>query len=102
MSVKIVIERKFKERVLPETLRTIDEIRMLALRSRGYIGGETIVNMKDGREVAVLSAWSSLEDWTAWYDKKDWEELEKQLFPNLVEPAKIRAFMPGADFEKLE
>jgi len=101
MSVKIVIERRFKEKVLPETLKIIDEIRMLALRSRGYIGGETIVNMEDNREVAVLSAWSSLEDWTSWYEKKDWEELEKSLRPALEEPAKIRAFMPGADFEKI-
>ena len=101
MSIKIIIERRFKEKVLPETLRTIDEIRMQALRSRGYIGGETIVNMRDNREVSVISAWSSLEDWTSWYDKKEWEELERRLLPNLVEPAKIRAFMPGADFEKL-
>ena len=101
MSIKIIIERRFKGNVLSETLRTIDEIRMQALRSRGYIGGETIVNMEEDREVAVISAWSSLEDWTSWYDKKEWEELEKRLLPNLVEPAKIRAFMPGADFQKL-
>lgn len=101
MSIKIIIERRFKEKVLPETLRTIDEIRMQALRSRGYIGGETIVNMRDNREVSVISAWSSLQDWTSWYDQKEWEELERRLLPDLVEPAKIRAFMPGADFEKI-
>lgn len=32
MSIKIIIERRFKEKVLRETLRTIDEIRMQALR----------------------------------------------------------------------
>ncbi len=101
MSIKIVIERRFKEKVRPETLRTIDEIRMQALRSRGYIGGETMVNLKDNKEVSVISAWSSLEDWTSWYEKREWEALEKELLPYLVEPANIRAFMPGADFEKL-
>lgn len=101
MSIKIIIERRFKEKVQPETLRTIDEIRMQALRSRGYIGGETLVSMEDNREVSVISAWSSLEDWKSWYDTKEWEGLEKSLLPDLAEPAKVHAFMPGADFEKL-
>ncbi|MBE9542843.1 MAG: antibiotic biosynthesis monooxygenase, partial [Proteobacteria bacterium] len=51
MSIKIVIERKFKEAVVLETLEIIDEIRMKALRDRGYIGGETVVNVDDDREV---------------------------------------------------
>jgi len=100
MSIKIVIERKFKEAVVLETLEIIDEIRMKALRDRGYIGGETVVNVDDDREVVVFSAWSSVDDWKTWYDKKEWEELEKKLAPNLVEPVKIRAFMPGADYVK--
>ena len=100
MSIKIVIERKFKEAVVQEILEIIDEIRIKALRDKGYIGGETIVNVDDDREVLVVSAWSSVEDWKTWYDKKEWEELEKKLTPRLEEPAKIRIFMPGADYAK--
>ena len=100
MSIKIVIERKFKEAVVPETLEIIDEIRMQALRDKGYIGGETVVNVDDDREVLVFSAWSSVEDWKTWYDKKEWEGLEKKLAPQLVEPVKIRALMPGANYKK--
>ena len=54
MSIKIVIERKFKEAVVPETLEIIHEIRVKALRDRGYIGGETVVNVNDDREVLVF------------------------------------------------
>ena len=100
MSVKIVIERKFKEAVSPEILEVIDEIRVKALRDRGYIGGETVVNVDDDREVLVFSAWSSVDDWKTWYDKKEWEELEKKLIPLLDDTVKIRAFMPGADYAK--
>jgi heme-degrading monooxygenase HmoA len=100
MSIKIVIERKFKEAVVPETLEIIHEIRVKALRDRGYIGGETVVNVDDDREVLVFSAWSSADDWKTWYEKKEWEELEKKLAPNLVEPVKIRALMPSADYVK--
>ncbi len=100
MSVKIVIERKFKEAVVPEILQIIDEIRIKALRDRGYIGGETVVNCDDDREVLVFSAWASVDDWKSWHEKKEWEELEKELAPLLEEPVKIRAYMPGADYAK--
>jgi len=100
MSVKIVIERKFKGAPTEDDLRVIDEIRIQALRNRGYIGGETVVNADNGREVLVFSAWSSVDDWKTWYGKKDWQDLEKALMPHLEEPAKIRVFMPGADYAK--
>ena len=100
MSVKIIIERKFKKAPVPEILQLIDEIRIKALRDRGYIGGETVVNVVDNREVLVFSAWSSADDWEIWYKKKDWQELEKELAPHLAEPAKIRVLMPGADYLK--
>ena len=79
MSVKIVIERKFKEAPTEKDLRVIDEIRVKALRDRGYIGGETVVNADNSKEVLVFSAWSSVDDWNSWYTKKDWEKLEKSL-----------------------
>ncbi len=100
MSVKIVIERKFKGAPTEDDLRVIDEIRIQALRNRGYIGGETVVNADNGREVLVFSAWSSVDDWKTWYGKKDWHDLEKALMPHLEQPAKIRIFMPGADYAK--
>lgn len=100
MSIKIIIERKFKEAVVPELLQIIREIRIMALRDRGYIGGETVINVDDDREVLVFSTWSSVDDWKTWYDKKEWEELEKKLTPLLDEPVKTRMFMLGADYAK--
>ncbi|MFH1479880.1 MAG: hypothetical protein ABIG67_01305 [Pseudomonadota bacterium] len=101
MSVKIIIERKFKEKVDLATLEIIDEIRMKALKTRGYIGGETIDNVEDSREVIVLSAWSTVEDCKTWYEKKEWRALEKDITPKLAEPSKIRAFIPKADFQEM-
>ncbi|MBW2205590.1 MAG: hypothetical protein JRG79_01670 [Deltaproteobacteria bacterium] len=100
MSFKIIIERKFKEPVSQNVLEIIDEIRIKALRDRGYIGGETLVNADNGKEVIVVSSWSSVDDWKTWYEKKDWEDLEKQLGSQLEEPAKVRIFTPGADYSK--
>jgi len=100
MSIKILIARKFKETVTSEILQVIDEIRIKVLRKRGYIGGETVVNVDDDREVLVISAWSNVDDWKTWYESKEWVEFEKKLIPHLEEPAKIKIFMTGADYEK--
>jgi heme-degrading monooxygenase HmoA len=81
-------------------LKILDEVRIQALRNRGYIGGETVVNVDDDREVVVFSAWSSVDDWKLWYQTEEWKELEKQLAPQLAESVKIRIFMPGADYAK--
>lgn len=100
MSFKIIIERKFKAPVNQEVLEIIDEIRIKALRDRGYIGGETLVNADDGKEVIVVSSWANVDDWKNWYEKKEWEELEKEFASQLEEPAKVRIFTPGAEYSK--
>ena len=58
MSTRIMIERKFKSPITSEILQTIDEIRIKALRQRGYIGGETVVNADDDKDVLVISSWA--------------------------------------------
>lgn len=100
MSTKILIERRFKEPVSPDILKVIEDIRIKALRQRGYIGGETMIDAEDDRNVLVISLWSSVTDWTTWYGGKDWKSLEKQLIPYLAEPVKVRVFIAGADYAK--
>lgn len=100
MSVKLIIERKFKNIVDQKYLDIIDEIRAIALRQRGYVGGETYVNLDDEQEVVVLSAWSDLDDWKNWLENQERAKLEDQLTPHLQEPAKVRTLLPRADFAK--
>jgi heme-degrading monooxygenase HmoA len=100
MSVRIIIERKFKNTPDQKYLSLIDEIRTLALRQRGYVGGETYVNLDDEREVIVFSAWSELDDWKNWLNNQERAKLEDQLTHLLQEPASIRTLIPRADFAK--
>ena len=100
MSTKIIIERRCREAVTSEDLRIIDEIRMKALRNRGYIGGETIVNAEDPHEVIVISAWSNAGDWKAWYENLEWKGLEKELTSRLERSANVRIFVAGAEYAK--
>ena len=97
MSVKIMIERKFKEAPVPGDFRVINKLRRDTMRQKGYVSGETLVNFDNDREVVVLSVWSSLDDWKVWLNSQERDKLESELTPHLEQPVKISSFMLGAD-----
>ena len=97
MSVKIIIKRKFKKPLVQENLRAIEALRIPAIRQKGYVSGETLVNSEDHREVVVLSTWSDFDGFKTWSTSEERAKLENELTPHLEEPAKISSFMSGAD-----
>ena len=106
MSVKIIIERRFKEPPVQENLRAIEAIRIHAMWQKGYVSGETLVNSENNRDVVVLSTWSDFDDFNTWSNSQERTKLENELTPHLEGPAKISSFMLGADaidemFEKI-
>lgn len=96
MPVKIAIERKFREDPFPEGLRAISEIKLKAMEQKGYISGETLIDLEDNRRIVVISVWSSLVDWKTWLDSEERHRLENELTPYLQEPLNISLFMMGA------
>lgn len=99
MSVKIIIDRKFKKVPVPENFQIINMIRRGALLQKGYVSGETLVNFEDNH-VVVVSTWASLVDWQNWLDNQDRANLEIGLSRFQREPSKIRCFITGADYAK--
>ncbi len=99
MSIKVIIERKFKEAPVPESFQTINKLRKGAILQKGYVSGETLVNFEENY-VVVLSTWTSLDDWRRWSDSRQRTELENKLTPHLKEPINTRLFISGADYTK--
>ncbi len=97
MSVKIIIERRFKEPPVQENFQALDSFRVHALQQKGYVSGETLVNADNSREVVVISTWSDFDDFNTWANSKERAKLENELTPYLEGPAKITTFMLGAD-----
>ena len=100
MSLKILIDRKFKEAPTPEIIRILNELRIKALQENGYIGGETVVNIDNKHETIVISSWSSIVDWNKWLNSEERIKLGKELSSYLEEPEKIRILMSSADYAK--
>jgi heme-degrading monooxygenase HmoA len=98
MTVKIMIERNFKEIPSEEDIRIINELRIKATEQEGYVSGETLIDTQDNRKLVVLSAWCCLDDWRAWADSEDRRKLEDELIPRMEEPSQIRSFLLGTDW----
>ncbi len=97
MTVKIMIERDFKETPKTEDIRIINELRIKAMAQEGYVGGETLIQTEDDRKIAVVSVWSSLDDWKRWAGSHYRRELEAKLASRLERPTTIKYYMLAAD-----
>ena len=97
MTVKILIERKFKEDPSLEEIKTINELRIGAMQRKGYISGETLVDVNDHRRIVVISVWANNAGWEAWMNSDERRKLEANLNKNLKQSPIIRSFMLGAD-----
>ena len=98
MTVKILLERKFKEDPGFEEIKTINELRIGAMQWKGYVSGETLVDLNDNRRIVVISVWANKAEWEAWLNSDERRRLEANLNKNLKQPPAIRSFMLGADY----
>lgn len=98
MTVKILLERKFKEEPSLEEIKTINELRAGAMQQKGYVSGETLVDLNDHRRMVVISVWTDKAEWEAWVNSDDRQKLEARLDKNLKQRPIIRSFMSGADY----
>ena len=98
MTVKILIERKFKEDPSSEEIKIINKMRMGAMQQKGYVSGETLVDLKDQRRIVVISVWANKAEWEAWMNSDERRKLEANLDKNLKQHPIIRSFMLGADY----
>ena len=98
MTVKILLERKFKEDPSLDEITTINELRVGAMQRKGYISGETLVDINDHRRIVVISVWANKAGWDAWVNSDERRKLEANLAKNLKQSPIIRSFMLGADY----
>lgn len=98
MTIKILIERKFKEDLSLEEVKTINELRIRAMHRKGYFSGETLIDLKDHRRILVLSVWSNWDEWKEWENSDERRKLEAKLEKNLKQASIVRSFMLGSDY----
>ena len=98
MTVKILLERKFKEDPSLEDIRVINAMRIAAMQRRGYVSGETLVDIDDHKRILVISVWINKSSWDAWLRSGERQRIEADLDKSLKQPPMVRWFMLGADY----
>ena len=89
MPAKVLIERFVRggyEGIVWDMLR---QIRSEAVRTRGYIYGETWRSSENPRIFMVLSVWASLEYWRSWSQDTFRLKVEDRMAPMLRKPSVV-------------
>ena len=87
MTVKIIIERHTipgNELSLSDLLM---QLRAEAMKTKGYISGETLRSLHDSNKYIVISTWDTLEDWRAWEENEKRKEIQERIDALLRAPS---------------
>ncbi len=93
MIVKMIITRKMQPGKEHEAFELLKQIRQQAVIHKGYLTGETLINLDTPEEVIVVSVWESQEDWRAWMDSEKRKEINARLHELLVSPATYKPYV---------
>ena len=86
MTVRVLMKRVVRDEdrgILQEKLR---DLRRLALRSPGYISGETLFSVEQPGACLVISTWISLGAWRAYDNNPDRMQVLGEIGKLLIEP----------------
>jgi heme-degrading monooxygenase HmoA len=92
MAVKILIYRKVRPGKEKELSALVKELRSLAIRTPGYISGETLRSIEEPSLHLVISNWKSIEDWRSWVNSSERKALEQKTAPILEEPTRVISY----------
>jgi len=84
MIVRVIIEREVEPGQEPALRLLMTKARTQAMKTKGYISGETLRALDNPNKFVVLSNWNSAEDWKAWEKDPERLKLQKEMEPVLM------------------
>lgn len=87
--VRVLIERRLRDRVQEPLQRAMREIRRQALHRAGYLSGETLRDAADPHRYVVISTWRSRGEWEEWYRSEERRRIAREIAPLLSEPERV-------------
>lgn len=86
--IRVIIEHQSKD--TENLMNVLREVRTEAMKQRGYITGETLVDSENPSSVIVITTWQTPEDWELWDTCDKRKKLNEKINPLLTEPYKVR------------
>ena len=97
MPVKVLIERSVRKGYEGAVWQMLRDMRAEAVRTRGYLYGETWQSVDNPRVFMVLSVWSTLEHWEQWAKSEGRLKMDDRIGRLLRKPLTVRIFQDGTD-----
>lgn len=92
MVIKVLIERWAREGYEDMVWHMVREMRAEAVRTRGYLYGETWRSVENPRILMILSVWSSEEHWHSWDQSEFRRKVEERMSRMLRKATTVRIF----------
>jgi heme-degrading monooxygenase HmoA len=92
MSVKIILVRRVPVEKSNELKPLLQKLRSLALAQPGYISGETLMNADDPEEYIVISSWTDVERWNAWFENEERRKIQDKIDELLGHPTYYQVY----------
>ncbi len=92
MAVKVILVRRVPVEKSNELKPLLVKLRSLALAQPGYISGETLMNGDDPEEYLVISTWTSVQHWNAWFNNDERRHLQNQVDELLGRPTLYQVY----------
>ncbi|MDO8751089.1 MAG: antibiotic biosynthesis monooxygenase [Dehalococcoidia bacterium] len=97
MAVKVLVERRVRKGYEGWVWHMLRDLRAEALRTHGYLYGESWRSPDDHRIFMSLSVWGSLEQWQVWAQSDVRLKAEERINRLLRKPGVVKVFEDAVD-----
>ena len=100
MLTKILIKRRFQAGKTREIITLLNDMRSQAIKQRGYVQGETLVQPDNPQNYLVISTWSNLEFWRNWKNSETRKTIDTMLEVYQEGPTEYEEYVQGTPFHE--
>ena len=93
--IKIIIERRIMPGLEDEYEQAAREAMRVSLGVRGFVGGETLVELGHTDRRLMITKWRDLRAWKEWHASEERAMAMQRILPLLTEGETIRIYEPG-------
>lgn len=92
--IKIIIERRIMPGLEEEYEEAAREAMRHSLGARGFVGGESLVELGHSDRRLMITKWRDMRAWKEWYTSEARTRVMQRLLPLLTEDERIRIYEP--------
>ena len=81
--IKVIIERVVAEGLEVPYEKAVADLLTVMTRSRGYISGESLVDVRQSNHYVVVARWSDVTSWDNWFRSDDRKQVAEAIAPFL-------------------